>query len=553
MEVQNISTRGSLARSFHLLFFPLAILVYLTGYLFEDLTVMYLGMATLFTVNIVYACEQLHQRFVFLFFHTGLFLFLISRPTIAFFRGENLQALTYSFEAACFALNLLVITMVFLRIGSALAENLQGIREKKRSNQPALLVSAKRLKDNPKLPSLRIAAGLLFVISWAALFWYGYLKMQTVQGLSYMQFYLTDFSGTGSLVERTLATFEPIALCAFLAALPSKRMSLIVLIMHLLTTLSTLAIGGRSEFVLAALFIVVYYGFRDITDGKGSWIGRFEKLALLICIPVGLVAMGMFNYIREHNQATTTSLVDTLVDAIDKQGVSYYVMGRAYAVTGDITHLGFKGYSFGGLTDYILHGPFGTYILHNPSLPAFNSVPLAVEGTSYAHTMSYFAHWGYLQGHGYGSSYLLELNQDFGLGGVAVFSVILGFVLNYMPYLFKRNWLWGTIVLMMCTVLFHVPRGETLEWVAYLWTPQFWLAIALIVGGAAILRAKRFQGSIINKENAVSFLGGHENLGEINEHSKLLRSVWYRQTKNRSDSDHSGHLRWAGSCPRTSQ
>lgn len=91
----------------------------------------------------------------------------------------------------------------------------------------------------------------------------------------------------------------------------------------------------------------------------------------------------------------------------------------------------------GAFISNITEGFIGQTFLGCEALGSTNSAKLALEGNSYSHTMSYFAHYNYLGGEGYGSSYILEWFADFGWGGIAVGS----FRMACAFYLLSRsNW-----------------------------------------------------------------------------------------------------------------
>ncbi|MDR1184586.1 MAG: O-antigen polysaccharide polymerase Wzy family protein [Coriobacteriales bacterium] len=583
-----------IARAFHVLMLPLSCLVFATGLLYRDLNILFGGMLLLFVVNVVYACANLRSRLFFLIFHGGLALFLVSRPTLGvLYYHHPLTWFSISFDGAVFSLSILFLSMLCLRLGASFIEWRRGLKDGlKAESTGSASDTALDTRNDPRLPTLRIASGIVFLIGFVFVMWFNLRQWELMQGLSYEQYYLQDFSAGTTLLQRTLATMEPYALCAFLAAFPSKRLSLAALLLHLLTTIPQLLIGSRGAFVIAAIFIMLYYVLREYTDGRGTWIGRIEKGVTIIAIPLGILGLGLMNYIRANTQAYGLSIMDLLVDALYKQGVTYTVFSRAYQVHGQIEMLGFKGYSFGGFTDYILYGPIGTNLWGITDIYTGNNIQLAVQGHSFAHANAYYAHWNYLGGEGFGSSYLLELYQDFGYTGVAVFSLIFGALLNAMQMIFQKGWFKGTLVLISATFLFHMPRGAADEWIEYIWTPQFWFTLVLIILCAAILRCKVFQGfekmppkrrlpmlpmlsklslgvadalRLTIQSGALVFGAGHATrqdasfsfsaqsertfqtrkaIGSDHENSDSLRSAWHHTAPTPAHSYHNGALRW---------
>ncbi|MDR1421483.1 MAG: O-antigen polysaccharide polymerase Wzy [Coriobacteriales bacterium] len=581
------------------LLMPLSALLFLTGWGFGDLTLMFVGVAALYVANLAFAIERIDKRFLFLYFHLALFLFLLSRPTIALLRGRSIQYVSVTYPAAVFTLTALFITLLLLLIGMVFVEYLLARLESRRAGQGGRVGwwsgGLLRLRaggrtdvrpyagtrdasrssgivaflDNPKLPTIRFVSGLLFLLSFAGTMYFGYLQIQAMGGLDYVYFYLTEQSADAPLVVRTLATIEPYALCAYLATLPRKHPATGALILHVLTTGPSLIIGARGGFVLAILFAILYYAYREFTDGRGVWIGKLEKTLLVVGIPAGIIVMGLQDYLRTHTQtATSSSVIDSLLNALYQQGTTYGVLGRGYQAQERIAQLGDKLYTFGDLLNYLEYGPLGSLFFSGDSLPGYNSVIQATQGNTYSHALSYFMHPDYLAGHGYGSSYLLEAYQDFGMVGIVVFSGGLGTLLGFLPWWFTRSWLPATISLTISTLVFHVPRGAAMEWINFIWTPQFWVAIVLICCGAALLRTKAFMGlaglSGLSGPAGPSGLSGlsgpagpagpsglvHRNKGEtygtLDGNRDLRRLARNDQKADRSHPAYRRPLRWLG-------
>ena len=88
--------------------------------------------------------------------------------------------------------------------------------------------------------------------------------------------------------------------------------------------------------------------------------------------------------------------------------------------------------------------------------------------------LAFVAHPGYLEGHGLGSSYLLELFADYGFIGIAVYSLILGIFLIYCIDAMKKGWFMRTLMLSLLTNLFYIPRAAATDWLVFLIQIHFW-------------------------------------------------------------------------------
>lgn len=506
-----------LVRAFHTTMLPLSVLLFVTGVAFGDLLISLCAVLLLFMVNMAFGFSRISSRAVFIYFHIAIALFLLSRPAIDLMKGDVWFGSTYA--ATLFSLSALFLTLFFLYAGVSFAEWRQSLRDgcpSRRRFGGSLIVRGEprgegiqwfhtksrtekttRPKKRFKVEYVRAAALFVFICGLVGMFWLGAIKLSYMSGREYTDYYLINLSEYAPVYVRTLATMAPYALCAYLATLPSKKPATIALVLNILTSVPMLIIGSRGDFVITILFAILYYVLRDFTDGKGTWFGRFEKTILVICLPFGTIAMGLLTYIRADTAIVNFGFLTSFIDAIYGQGVSYDVLDKGFTVNNQIASLGFKFYTFGPLIDYITQGPFGRYILGIDPLGSANSVKLAVEGFSYSHAMSYFAHPRYLMGEGYGSSYLLETYTDFGYLGIGVFSFLFGMILSYLPRFFHKGGMWGTLSLVICFTVFHMPRGSALEWIKFIWTPQFWFTIVVIYVIVFALQARAFRGFTI--------------------------------------------------------
>ena len=146
-----------------------------------------------------------------------------------------------------------------------------------------------------------------------------------------------------------------------------------------------------------------------------------------------MLGMGAMNYLRDDAEVATNGIMALLIDFIYKQGTSFGVLAKGYLYECYLPVRAFKNYTFGPIIDYFYRGNIGGMLFGTTPLPENNSIELAFESNSYAHNISYIVMGDdYLQGHGIGSSYIMELFTDYRYIGVFVFSIILGIILVAM-------------------------------------------------------------------------------------------------------------------------
>ena len=492
-----------------------------------------------FISNLIYCCVNLRSRLLLMYIHAGIFLFWLTRPLFSGLLPWGKWWLG-SYETTFFALGSICLTLVSLRFGTNIAEKIlrsprrlalksslrldheqnaelvhdPSLNKEHEAHQGGIQASSIRASsmqvssiqgfnyklkgmlkkaasgDSQRLDCIRLSAFLLLLLALTAELLKGYIVLKNMAGLDYIDYYTIDWSSKTPWIIGTLSSMLPYLFAAYLACIPKRRMTVFVLVFYLITTIPMLKIGSRSWFVLLFIFAAFYYVARALIAKEcgldEKWISKKLVICTLLLLPIGIAAMGAMNYLRagEHVRLDFLTL---LADAFYKQGVSFDVFGHAYEVSDKIAALGFKFFSLGGVIDDIRQGFIGQLILQLPSLPDYNSAQLALEGHSYAHTMSYFAHPNYLNGEGYGSSYVLELFADFSYPGIIVGSVLIGLFLCLCSNRIGISWFGGMVALVVAQNVMHMPRGYVNELFFFFLENRFWLAILGIYIGALLL------------------------------------------------------------------
>ena len=90
------------------------------------------GVLVIWCTHMIFGFFNAKQRFVLLIFNCTIFLFLISRATVAAFRGESWWY-NYSVDANICALILISLSIIFISIGALLFEKLIKCKKNKNS------------------------------------------------------------------------------------------------------------------------------------------------------------------------------------------------------------------------------------------------------------------------------------------------------------------------------------------------------------------------------------------------------------------------------------
>ena len=464
-------------------------------FIFCSITDQYTGMLyalwVVWVANMLWGCMCFRERLLFLIFHVAYATFFMARPLIEVHRNYKWwNYLGYRFSVADlkFALTLLLIGLCGMAIGSFL-----GLIGTRRKGEPFFIrFQYSREKSKPYheeyVRCLEIVALVLALITGAAYIYsntYSYIWSINNGG------YTASYAGAGPyvpyFVQVASAMFKYIVI-VYLVCLPSKSKAYAMLSLYVLAEIPKLLMGNRGGFVLRAIFALVYFCIRDFSQDKEKWIGKFERRVIIIAAPAGIVFLSIYNYIRDGLSLMSYNVFMIISDFFYKQGVSFCTLCLAHKVMPRLKAQRYINFSLGEVIDYWSHGTFAQRIFGATPLPSSNSVEMATISNNLGHRISYLIDkYKYLNGHGYGSSYLLEGYADWGYVGALILSIILGIVLVRMFYLLGKNRLLDVILLYMITNMFFIPRAEFTMFISFLTQIQFWLTMAVCFAGARIL------------------------------------------------------------------
>ena len=99
------------------------------------------------------------------------------------------------------------------------------------------------------------------------------------------------------------------------------------------------------------------------------------------------------------------------------------------------------------------------------------------------HTISYFIDSeAYLNGHGYGSSYIAELYIDFKYWGVIVGNLFLGAYMAIFYKIYKKSYILSACLLLSYNIMLFIPRAEFDYIITYVLNFTAILGMIIIVG-----------------------------------------------------------------------
>ena len=437
----------------------------------NELKLLLFTLLSLLISSVLYTFTNIKYYIIHLIFYLTIFVFLVSRPTIDYFKDGVLN--TYQAEAYKFSFLIIAISVIGLFLGGILVS-------KKGENK-------ERIANQVYIKNIRLVSLVVFLIS------YPFYTLRLVERLifrlhtTYYDYY-ANFKSELPYFTYTISTFMLYSLCIYLATKPKKLQSTIVLLMVIVANTIHLFIGTRNPFILSLIFAFLYYFMRNQSE-KGKWIGFKEKIILYVGTPLIMILMGLLNYIRDDAEVKDGGIGNLILDFIYKQGTSFGVLARGYLYNSNIPVRDTVNFTFGPILEYYTKGSLGILFGGKPFVNSTNSIELALESNSYSHNISYIVlDKEYLDGHGIGSSYIMELYTDYGFFGVFLFNILLGILFIYMMRIaYRMGVLAYAITLLILNYLFFMPRSSFSESFLSLFTMQFWGIVLLIFLGAGLL------------------------------------------------------------------
>ena len=442
-----------------------------------------LSMTSIWLLNFVFAFENFKERMLFFWMQITIGVFLIVRPVIEAVTGQkwwNVEGIGK--ENFYVAVLIIFLSLLFMQLG---AEGTSHILNINRFEANKVVLSKK--EDSTMFRNcLQIVSMVVFYLTAVFFFIEGIEKILYVYTHSYLEYY-SSFSSKLPWFISTIGAMMKYSMCIFLASRPRKRRTFFVLALFELSALPDLIVGVRGTIMLNSIFILVYYLIRDFKGDKEKWFGRFEKGIVIIGTPIALAFMTAYSFIRSGLRVLNFNIFKMIEDFFIGQGVTFEVVARGISVIDKLPKRNGRNYTFGQFIDYIVHGRIGQALFGTSALPVENSVINGTQSNSLSHNLSYVTKGKeYLEGQGWGSSYVLENYIDFGYVGVMVISLLLGALLIWMLYYIGKHLLSDTIIFISLLTIFYIPRAESTSWIMFSITLQFWVCVGCCWLGALI-------------------------------------------------------------------
>lgn len=416
--------------------------------LFLDVNAMSVLTMVVFFALCIVCFADLSTNIFFACFLLSFFVFLISGDLAEqiFHRQYWLQ---FGKSANEHSRICILISLVFMLFGFILTKSSGNLR---------FTLGVKKERGKEHIESIKKASKWVFYLTYWILLFDTFSKVLFVAVNGYVAYY-TDYSSPLPMIIVKIGDFSLIAFAVFLATFPSKKECRMPMVLYMLYSAAQFLMGQRGGLVYNFVFVFGYLYYRNDHDNGGKiWIHKFTVGGLIVCMPIVLVFLQLYGYIRSGVEIEFDSFVDSLVDFFVNIGSSSKVIKAGYVYQDSIP--GGKFYSLGSVLNYFKYSPLFNFFSQD-KISVSHTAAYALEGHSFGEMISYYYMRSYyFAGEGSGSSFIAELYADLRYVGIAIGSYVYGIIFKKISYLDSNNWLATAVNLLMFMYTIKAPRGE---------------------------------------------------------------------------------------------
>ena len=448
---------------------------------------LYSSLVIVWAMMMFYCLNKITERIALFCFGIAFFTFLIGRDGMEPFVTEEIEVSSANINQHTYIALLLGI------IGVWFSFYIFSFKDKQRKNTRTL-----NLKDKIWYSYVRKYSIIAFCIVYPFA-----ILVNLAIGYYVLKYgYAASFTDMRAIIENTplyytvskIELLLPASFSIFIATLPSKEQFIKITKPYLIYLIITLGTGGRGDFILGLLLIIISMVFMQKVEPNIVWINKHKaKILLIIGIPVIAIGGSVMNIVRFGESAKDVSFADSFISFFYDQGVSVTTIKNAYKYEDNIPKQ----------DDYYILEFLHTGILArilSYDVYQGNTIDHATKGGSFTHALGYTVMGdNYLYGRGTGSSYIAELYYDFGYIGIFLGSCLYGYIFSLLNNLNKTGLLSRSIIFIVLTKILWAPRGGYSLFLGFLLGPTTIMLIMFIFAAAQISFVKFLKTHNIKK------------------------------------------------------
>lgn len=403
---------------------------------------------------LIYSIQNIGKRYALMVYLLAYFLFLMGQEVAVYYLGFE-EEYFFPDQVNSHTYILLILGLIGILIGFYLAEKVRFVNKDKGiyGNNTEVLINTGVQNRQFETIILKKIAIIGIIITIIPYYLVGIYKGIFVLQHSYLEYYTSYSSSLPSIVS-DLGELFALFFFLYLATFPTKKEARPIILLYIGYGFISLISGRRIALGMALMFVLAYYLMRNASDNNEKWIKRGHVILAIVLVPILIVALYMFKYLRYQESVVGNGKIDMFFRFFYQQGTSINIIKfQKYLEPCSIkyTSLYYTLKFFRRFTKYFSGFQFSWYSARN-SNTAFNTNCLA-DYIYYRINPR-----GFKKGLGLGDCYLADLYNDGGYILVIVGSILYGILLCKLFNFFKKS-VWNKLIaLMILEQFFILPR-----------------------------------------------------------------------------------------------
>lgn len=434
---------------------PVGLIIFIIAVFASSLNLGLIGLVVLWCACATFAFEDLSKRFVLLLYLVAFFVFLLGGYFASLLHGEQWWTKIGDESVIFKSFVLIALSLLFTILGEQIFEKRSFNKKNQRAGNESFIKDAKRI-------AIQRVCIFLF---WATLPFVYYKIIDIiifVRNYSYLEYY-TAYGGVGKIIE-VINTINTTVFFLYLGTMPKKQNAKwAIYALGFIKALSILG-GQRNDAVTFVMIMLVYYYYRESVRHElaPKWLPRWLKRTIIISIPFGIAFLGIWNTLRSGGE-TNLGFIGSILTFFKDQGGSVNLISYAQVYKDQMPATNIN-YTFGPIINFAKYNIVTDIFFDFPKY-ADHTVEAALYNNSFGQTITYLVMpWNYVVGIGLGSSYIAEVYVDFGVVGVIIFNLFLGWLLSRYANLKQKGPFAFAFLFLILKNLFLLPRNTALSW-----------------------------------------------------------------------------------------
>lgn len=434
----------------------ISIVLFVAGFMIRNEIVINISVLLLFFLNVFILLKNPRTNFVNLMFHFAIFIFILGKPLIYTLQLSSVPRKEFysaSINTVAFGVGIILLSLLFIQFGTKLYEKLF-LRDD--------YINEKEYSFNKQI--LRLIILVVMIFSFLASMATVVEKVIFMQSHNYFQYNYLFSSSLPLLIKALAQLFFP-CMIMYLATMPKRNQSFIILCMYILTCSGDFVVGMRSKIILPIVFSFLYFLVRQlyIANYSQKWVTKKMLILIAVLIPFMFSGLYIYNYIRADVSISDVDIENPVLSFVDQQGQTYLLLTTSYSYMDEVKPANYFGYTVGPIVNKVMYNRVSRTIFGTPEL--VGQTPETIEYSDNFNFQISYTIMGdlFFSGAGTGSSYVLDIYYDFSYIGIGIFSLILGLYLSGIVRILKQNYFLTCCCLVSLTSLIYMVRDNALS------------------------------------------------------------------------------------------